>query len=48
MPRRFEGGQLEELEVHQDNPELEGTDWGPASQEITNVNTVEGTAEIKG
>jgi hypothetical protein len=49
VPSSFEGGQLEVLEDY--NRHTEGTyttSWSPASQEITNVNTEEGEAEIKG
>jgi hypothetical protein len=49
IPSHFEGGQFEALEVHQVNTESnETTAWAPAGEEITNVNTVEGEAEIKG
>jgi hypothetical protein len=50
IPSHFEGGQLEALEVYQENVEKQygGTSWDPAGEEITNVNTVEGEAEIKG
>ena len=48
-PSHFEGGQLEVLENYGD---LTGfgviLEWASAGQEITNVNTVEGEAEIKG
>ena len=51
VPSRFEGGQLEALEtffkVPVDTPEFT-TEWSPAAEEVTNVNTVEGNAEIKG
>ena len=54
IPSHFEGGQLEALEVFQDGAEGDGngyeeetSQWDPAGQEITNVNTVEGEAEIK-
>ena len=47
VPSKFEGGQLAALET-----KLAGggetSDWGASSEEITNVNTVEGNAEIKG
>ena len=47
VPSSFEGGQLEVLET---SPTTEGGgwEWEPSGQEITNVNTVEGEAEIKG
>ncbi len=49
VPSRFEGGQLEELEWQQQKVgERWLSSWSPASEEITNVNTVEGEAEIKG
>ena len=55
IPSHLEGGPLEALEEWQNNtgePPYEGcgcsTQWSPASEEITNVNTVEGQAEIKG
>ena len=51
VPSRFEGGQLEALEtffkVPVDTPEFT-TESSPAAEEVTNVNTVEGNAEIKG
>ncbi len=50
IPSHFEGGQLEALEMVSENREEEPyarTEWSPAGQEITNVNTVEGEAEIK-
>jgi len=49
IPSRFEGGPLEVLENF-----IEGTgngsrsEWASAGQEVNNVNTVEGNAEIKG
>ena len=50
VPSHFEGGPAEALENYLANENLEnGTgSWSPAGQEITNVNTVEGEAEIKG
>ena len=51
VPSRFEGGPLEALEWLATHPTLEPvvtSAWGPAAQEITNVDTVEGEAEIKG
>ena len=49
IPSHFEGGQNELLESYLASEE-EGatTTWSPSGQEITNVNTVEGEAEIKG
>jgi hypothetical protein len=49
VPSRFEGGQLEALEVYQHGhgEEEGGTVWAPAGEETTNTNTVEGEAEIK-
>ena len=50
IPSHFEGGPVEALENYLANSEPgNGTgSWSPAGQEITNVNTVEGEAEIKG
>ena len=50
IPSHLEGGPLEGLENYIENTEPgNGTgSWSPAGQEITNVNTVEGNAEIKG
>jgi hypothetical protein len=50
IPSSFEGGQLEELEAFVTEPAEPGftTEWQSAGEEITNVNTVEGEAEIKG
>ena len=48
-PTHFEGGPRQTLEDRQHGPEEEFTsDWGPASEVITNTNTVEGEAEIRG
>jgi hypothetical protein len=50
IPGNFEGGHMEQLEAAGFFPfePSEGTSWSPAGQEITNINTVEGLAEIKG
>jgi len=49
VPTSFEGGQRESLEDYLAVPESEFEyAWSSADQEITNVNTVEGEAEIKG
>ena len=49
IPNHFEGGPQDSLEfVTEASSEPEGSSWSPAGQEITNVNTVEGNAEIKG
>jgi len=50
VPSHFEGGPVDTLENYIANAEAEnGTGaWSPAGEEITNVNTVEGEAEIKG
>jgi hypothetical protein len=48
VPSKFEGGPFDGLEV--ENRSTDGTEvfpWVPAGEEITNVNTVEGEAEIK-
>ncbi len=54
-PNSFEGGQFEALEFYEEGtgkfseqPRGDSTEWGPAGDEVTNVNTVEGEAEIKG
>ena len=49
IPSHFEGGHIELLETFLETTTLpiESTTWSPAGQEITNVNTVEGEAEIK-
>jgi hypothetical protein len=48
VPSHFEGGPLEVLEVYQENLGNHNTSaWSPAAEEITNVNTLEGEAEIK-
>jgi hypothetical protein len=50
IPSHFEGGPVETLENYLANSEAgDGSGaWSPAAQEITNVNTLEGEAEIKG
>ena len=51
IPSHFEGGPLERLEsqLTVNEPETNETGlWSSAGQEITNVNVVEGEAEIKG
>jgi hypothetical protein len=49
VPSRFEGGALKVLEDELAEPSQSfQTEWAPAGQEITNVNTLEGEAEIKG
>jgi hypothetical protein len=52
VPSSFEGGQLEALESHTEQTVGENAgaqnEWGAAAQEVTNVNTLEGEAEIKG
>ena len=49
IPSHFEGGPVEALESYLANRNREWYgSWSPAGQEITNVNTVEGEAEIKG
>ena len=55
VPSSFEGGQRESLEAYDEgtglDPEFgrgDSGEWQPSGQEITNVNTVEGEAEIKG
>ena len=49
VPSHFEGGPTDALEfVTESVTEPEGSSWSPAGEEITNVNTVEGEAEIKG
>ncbi len=51
IPSHFEGGPLEALEVwnvEAGEEPLSGSDWESGGEEITNVNTVEGEAEIKG
>jgi hypothetical protein len=49
VPNHFEGGPFEALEDYLRNTfEGQSTPWDSAGQEITNVNTVEGEAEIKG
>ena len=52
VPSHFEGGPTELLEMWTQSTEYPvgtfgGSTWSPAGQEITNVNTVEGEAEIK-
>ncbi len=53
IPNHFEGGQPEELEdywvnITNESDHGEGTSWMGAGEELTNTNTVEGEAEIKG
>lgn len=50
IPSKFEGGHNELLEAYLETTETprESYAWSPAGQTITNVNTVEGEAEIKG
>jgi hypothetical protein len=51
IPNHFEGGPFTALEwkITKDIPEEEfHSAWAPAGEEINNVNTVEGEAEIKG
>ena len=47
VPSKFEGGPLEAIESTLGS-EGATSEWSPAGQEITNINTVEGNAEIKG
>ncbi|MGP0100939.1 MAG: hypothetical protein ACLPUT_04860 [Solirubrobacteraceae bacterium] len=48
VPSHFEGEHIELLESYLESLETHGSlAWSPAGQEITNVNTVEGEAEIK-
>jgi hypothetical protein len=49
VPSKFEGQHAELLETYLENSEShEKEAWSPAGQELTNTNTVEGEAEIKG
>ena len=53
VPSSFEGGQFQALESYDESTGKElpvglSGEWQPSGQEITNVNTVEGQAEIKG
>jgi hypothetical protein len=49
VPSHFEGGHIELLETYLENTEENFKEmWSPAAQELTNTNTVEGEAEIKG
>ncbi len=52
LPTSFEGGQFEGLEtfmeLHEEGVPPYSTDWSSAGEEIRNVNTLEGEAEIKG
>ena len=48
LPTHFEGGRPEVLEDWDLAGGVNSTAWSPASEEITNVNTVEGEVEIKG
>lgn len=49
VPSNFEGQPNELLETYLENSEShEKEAWSPAGQELTNTNTVEGEAEIKG
>lgn len=47
VPSSFEGGKFEALESYLYNAEGAKTEWSGAGQELTNVSTVEGEAEIK-
>ena len=47
-PDRFEGGPLEALEFTEETSRNFISSWSAASEEVTNVNTDEGEAEIKG
>jgi hypothetical protein len=49
VPSKFEGQHAELLETYLENSEShEKEAWSPAGQELTNTNTLEGEAEIKG
>ena len=49
VPSKFEGEHIELLESYVENTEESHSyQWSRAAQSITNVNTVEGEAEIKG
>lgn len=48
IPSKFEGGPLAALEFWQEVPSSKyHSEWSPSGEEVTNVNTVEGEAEIK-